>query len=420
MSQNKKIIVFDTETTGFSPVKNEIVQLSYILYDTETQSVLYATTPGDDIVNINGKIPKQTSDIHGITKEMTLDKRPIKDHIDAFITYCNEADQFVGHNVGFDIKMIVGQINKIIQASPDEAERYTEFLNRFQLVGSNLPDDAYCTMNESKGICAQIIGTNRIRKKKLMEVHQLLFNQDVGGQLHNALVDIAVTLRVFLKLTLDVDICKSMTEFNNVTNVTNNNDICSLIKPINMNINQPIDNVEYNGDLITGLTTLPTNDGFEEEKVMVQTYANKLATEMVSNIQKQAMTNILSRVAPADNFCTSITICRTILKSGVRKGQSCNRPTKQSEFCHYHKPKTSTVIPQPNSLPNNLDENYNSDIQTKPSVQPEPQPSSTNFISNLFTGTKKNRVVPMGGKKRNKKGKTVKKRHRISNKKRRR
>jgi DNA polymerase III epsilon subunit-like protein len=405
MSQNKKIIVFDTETTGFSPVKNEIVQLSYILYDTESQTVLYATTPGDDIVNINGKIPKQTYDVHGITKDMTLDKRPIKDHIDAFITYCNEADQFVGHNVGFDIKMIVGQIKKIIQAFPDEAERYTEFLNRFQFVGSNLPDAAYCTMNESKGICAQIIGTNRIRKKKLMEVHQLLFNQDVGGQLHNALVDIAVTLRVFLKLTLNIDICQSMREFNNnVTNVTDNNDICSLIRPIIMIINQPIDNVDYNGDLITGLTTLPTNDGFEEEKVMVQTYENKLATELVSNIQKQAITNVLSRVAPADNLCTSITICRTILKSGVRNGQSCGRPTTQSEFCHYHKPKTSSIIPQPNSLPDNLDVNYNTDIQYKPQIQLKPA-----YMSNLFTGTKKNTVVPMGGRKRNNKTKKNKK-----------
>ena len=34
MNYNKNlIIVFDTETTGFSPVKSEIVQLSYILYD---------------------------------------------------------------------------------------------------------------------------------------------------------------------------------------------------------------------------------------------------------------------------------------------------------------------------------------------------------------------------------------------------
>ena len=50
------IIVFHTETTGFSPEKNEIVQLSYILYDTQNQTVIYATSQGDDIVNISGII----------------------------------------------------------------------------------------------------------------------------------------------------------------------------------------------------------------------------------------------------------------------------------------------------------------------------------------------------------------------------
>ena len=47
------IIVFDTETTGFSNL-SEIVQLSYILYDTNNQTVVYATKAGDDIVNIVG------------------------------------------------------------------------------------------------------------------------------------------------------------------------------------------------------------------------------------------------------------------------------------------------------------------------------------------------------------------------------
>ena len=74
-----KFIVFDTETTGFSFSKSEIVQLSYILYDTEKRQVLHATTLGDDIVQIKSpKIPKEVSDIHGITIEDTHNKQPIK------------------------------------------------------------------------------------------------------------------------------------------------------------------------------------------------------------------------------------------------------------------------------------------------------------------------------------------------------
>jgi len=404
MSQNI-IIVFDTETTGFSPIKNEIVQLSYILYDTQRQSVIYATQQGDDIVNINGKIPKQTSNIHGITKDMTLDKRPIKEHIDKFIYYFNQAGKFVGHNISFDIKMIVGQIDKIIQSSPEEAERYNEFLNKFRMIGKELPEAAFCTMEESKGICAQIRGTNKLKKEKLMEVHKLLFNQDVGGQLHNALVDISVTLRVFLKLIMDIDICHSMREFNrDIQNVTNNNEICSLIYPIN--IDKPIENVDYTGELITGFTSLPDN-ALEEQKIMVQTIAKKLATKVVADIQKQAITNVLNKTAPSETMCTSITICRSILKSGIRKGEVCGRLAKYNDFCNYHKPKGNKITVQPSQqiIPSVLDEQ----IVVQEKIKPESKAAS-NFVSDLFKNTRKNKVVPLGGKRKTKRGKKKNKR----------
>ncbi len=284
------IIVFDTETTGFSPEKNEIVQLSYILYNTETQSVIYATTLGNDIVKINGEIPKITSDIHGITKEITLDKRPIKDHIDEFITYCNQATKFVGHNVKFDIKMITGQIAKIIAEHPEEEAKYSDFLSKFAMVDKVgktskhkttqvLPVAAYCTMSESKRVCADLKGTKKLKNDKLIEVHKLLFNQDVGGQLHNALVDISLTLRVYLKLTMDIDICQSMNKFaDSIATLTNNNEICNLINPVP--IQEEVENIEYSGELITGLET--TSSRLVEKTVNVQTVAKKMATDLIS------------------------------------------------------------------------------------------------------------------------------------------
>jgi DNA polymerase III epsilon subunit-like protein len=325
---NNIIIVFDTETTGFSPEKNEIVQLSYILYDIQNRKVIYATRQGEDIVNIKGKIPKATSDVHGITKEMTLDKRPIKDHIDQFIQYCNQANRFVGHNIKFDIKMITGQIKKIIAEFPEDKERYSEFLNGFEMVGKNLPEAAYCTMTESKGICAKLRGTKKLKNEKLMEVHKLLFNQDVGGQLHNALVDISVTLRIYLKLTMNIDICQSMTQFTpNVVNVSNNLEICSLINPIG--ISGPIENVEYSGELITGLTRVPS--GLEEETINVETVVKKMATKLASEFQAQAMTNVLGKIQPS-TICTSISICKSLIVDGNETNQTCDR-SSNNEFC---------------------------------------------------------------------------------------
>ena len=312
---NNIIIVFDTETTGFSPEKNEIVQLSYILYDVDKQSVLYATKLNDDIVNINGKIPKETSDVHGITKDMTLDKRPIKDHIDEFIRYCEEAGKFVGHNIKFDIQMITGQIRKIMQQYPDEAERYSNFLSKFAMINNMLPDAAYCTMNQSKEICAYLKGTKKLKAEKLMEVHRLLFNQDVKGQLHNALVDISVTLRVYLKLTANLDICASM-ERTPVpsSSVNNNNEICNLINPVDSI--EPVKNVNYSGELISGFAVIP--EGLNEETVTVKTEARKMAEKIVSNVLSQAYTSIsvCSKTITKDNEVTD-EVCKVVREKPI-------------------------------------------------------------------------------------------------------
>jgi len=358
MSNSNIIIVFDTETTGFSPEKNEIVQLSYILYDTQTQTVIYATTQGDDIVNIKGAIPPDTTAVHGISKVMTLDKRPIKEHIDQFIQYCNQAGKFVGHNIKFDIKMIAGQMKKIIKDSPQDKERYEDFLKGFDMVGKNLPEAAYCTMSESQGVCAQLKGTKKLKNEKLMEVHKLLFNQDVGGQLHNALVDISVTLRVFLKLTMNIDICESMTEFTpDVVNVSNNIEICSLINPVR--ISGPIQNVEYSGELITGLTRVPS--GIEEDKINVETVVKKMASKVASEVQAQAMSNILGKVQPPTT-CTSISICKSLIVDGTETNETCNK-SSNNDFC-----------------------SIEGEIRIKPSIK-----------SNPFS--RKNKVHPIGGRK---------------------
>ena len=374
MSNSNIIIVFDTETTGFSPEKNEIVQLSYILYDTQTQTVVYATTQGDDIVNIKGDIPPETTAVHGISKDMTLDKRFIKEHIDQFIQYCTQAGKFVGHNIKFDIKMITGQIKKIIKEFPQDKERYNNFLKGFDMVGKDLPEAAYCTMSESQGICAELKGTKKLKNEKLMEVHKLLFNQDVGGQLHNALVDISVTLRVFLKLTMNIDICESMTEFTpDVVNVSNNIEICSLIKPIS--ISRPIVNVEYSGELITGLTRVPS--GIEEDKINVETAVKQIASKVASDVQAQAMSNILGKIPPTTT-CTSISICKTLIVDGTETNETCDT-SSNNQFC-----------------------SNEGDVRIKPAIKPRPLLS------------KKNKVFPIGGRKkktkRRKNKRTIKKR----------
>ena len=358
-------IVFDTETTGFSPVKNEIVQLSYILYNTQSQTVIYATQQGRDIVKINGRIPKQTSDVHGITKNMTLDKRPIKEHIDEFIYYCDQATTLVGHNIGFDIRMIEGQINKIIRDFPEEADKYNDFLTRFQIIGKNLPVSAFCTMKNSKNICDKSNAIQKIKNKKLVEVHQLLFDEDVGGTLHNALVDIS--------------------------DIKNNNDICSLIKP--RRITKKITNVNFSGELIKGVSFFP-DETLSEEIIVVK----ELASSFAKDIQDNAITNII--------------VSSSVINSSPKKSKSKSKSKKPPKSPKPPKPPKpiKIKIPKIPKIKTIKIPKASKSVKVAPLVENYEEVKATTtkktalkYVTTLLHNlTSKHKVVPLGGKSKSK------------------
>ena len=90
-----KVLVFDTETTGLPTEKNAsimdtekwpyILQLSYVVYDTDENHILECV---DDIIKINSekiKISAETTAIHGITNEICNEKGvPIQDALKRF------------------------------------------------------------------------------------------------------------------------------------------------------------------------------------------------------------------------------------------------------------------------------------------------------------------------------------------------
>jgi hypothetical protein len=191
-----------------------------------------------------------------------------------------------------------------------------------------------------------------------------------------------------------------MTEFSsNVESVINNYTICSLINPVL--ISKPIENVEYSGELITGLNM--KLKGIEEEKIIVETFAKKF----ISDVTKTAITNITERTEPTKIICTNVIICKAIIKSGKRRGEVCSRPLKgTAEFCNYHKPKNIKINPETISID---ETDANLSIKTKPTPQ-EINQISTSYVSNLLKGfTKKNKVAPFGGKRKTKKYKGKKK-----------
>jgi hypothetical protein len=107
----------------------------------------------------------------------------------------------------------------------------------------------YCTLQHSKTVCQlpkyvyemdqllrdesgnEVIdysldqyGKRKMRNPRLETAHQVMFHQKSNGQLHNALVDVAVCLRIFMKLYKGVDLC-------DITHRPSNKFICDTINP---------------------------------------------------------------------------------------------------------------------------------------------------------------------------------------------
>ncbi len=206
-----KILVFDTETTGL-PEKNVsiydhnkwpyIIQLSYIFYDISNNISVIK----DDYVYIRPEveISEASYEKHGITRELLNDKGVnIRTAMHDFNRFLNIADIVVGHNISFDKRMIFVECirNRIEQ-------KFTKY------EGNNKISKAeYCTMKNTVELCDLYYETKTGKQFKknptLSELYKKLFPQAVlPDNLHNSIIDVAVTIRCYMKHRYDLDICE--------------------------------------------------------------------------------------------------------------------------------------------------------------------------------------------------------------------
>jgi DNA polymerase III epsilon subunit-like protein len=202
-------MVFDTETTGLpkymkhTPNQNNlnnwphIVQLSYIIYDTDTDSVKNIT---DHIIRVpeGVQITEENAAIHGITQEISQQGIPLNMALDEFMVEFDNMDLIIAHNIEFDKKMLMAELYRLDYIlCVDKIHTSTKYV---------------CTMQEGIDLC-NIKAFTKIEKKEyikwptLAELCQHLFNYEPTN-LHNALNDVAICLRCFLKMRFDVDVCE--------------------------------------------------------------------------------------------------------------------------------------------------------------------------------------------------------------------
>jgi DNA polymerase III epsilon subunit-like protein len=186
-------LFFDTETTGLprnweAPISDfenwpRLVQLAYQLFDDEGNFIM----EGGYIIKPEGFIiPKEVSELHGITNEEADSKgisltRVLEDF--NFLLY--QAHTIVSHNLSFDEKIICCEYLRLNRPNPLADKR------------------RICTMESATNYCA-IYSSYGYKYPTLSELYHKLFKIKLKDS-HNAKVDVRVTSECFWELvSLDV------------------------------------------------------------------------------------------------------------------------------------------------------------------------------------------------------------------------
>jgi DNA polymerase III epsilon subunit-like protein len=202
-----KVLIFDTETTGLPTERNasimdvnkwpHIIQLSYILYDSETQELLEIK---DDLIKIplDVEITPGSEAIHHISRVLCqANGIEISSAINCFHKALTEADLIVGHNISFDKRMIMVECNRL--------KKYQQFTI------NGIRKQEWCTMKKGSDLCKIEVtsptGESYYKYPTLSELHFKLFDALPKGT-HNALADILICLRCYIKMSDDIDFVK--------------------------------------------------------------------------------------------------------------------------------------------------------------------------------------------------------------------
>ena len=213
-----KILVFDTETNGLPESYNAsifetdkypyVMQISYILYDTEQKKII--KTSDSYIKNV--EIKEESYKINKISQDMINNGEDIINVLNDFIETVKNCDLLIAHNYSFDKKMLMVECNR------------NKLFYKFNY---NIKQKKfYCTMRNSKSICKipSQYNKNDFKLPKLIELHYTLFNEDIiCDKLHNSLVDCIFTIKCYMKMIHNINI---------FDNIFDNNEFNKLLDSI--------------------------------------------------------------------------------------------------------------------------------------------------------------------------------------------
>lgn len=170
---NKHIMVLDTETTDFA---GDIIQLAWIIYDLSTNKIIKKSN-----IFVKDRIPiLKSQSVHNISLDkLRTDGVEFYQLMTEFVKDLETVNTIVGHNISFDLRMIINNLRKFnINIIDGETKNHI----------SNIFDthNIECTKKLSGG-------------KSLEKLYLELFGEKFLGA-HDAMVDVESTLACYLQL----------------------------------------------------------------------------------------------------------------------------------------------------------------------------------------------------------------------------
>ena len=103
----RSVVVFDLETTGFSPEKNRIIEFGAVKIEKGRITDRFSR-----FVNPGEPIPFRITQLTGISDSMVIGEEPIENVLPEFLSFCSGC-VLVGHNVGFDIGFVKANAGRL-------------------------------------------------------------------------------------------------------------------------------------------------------------------------------------------------------------------------------------------------------------------------------------------------------------------
>lgn len=162
MKLEKPIIYFDAETTGVDTETDRIVELACIKYfpdGTQEEKTI--------VVNPGIPIPKEASDVHGITDEMVKDKPTFKQYARAMRAWFYDCDLAGFNSDNFDIPLLSAEFERAELEGINWNPTLFDVMKLYRVLFPNTLSAVYERLTGeilegAHGAVADIVGTKRI------------------------------------------------------------------------------------------------------------------------------------------------------------------------------------------------------------------------------------------------------------------